>query len=155
MNLWQQTWRLWQKHPRERAKLVLGWLFYRRATQQWLSYLRADPLLWDQVADFPKLVTRIYRPYALRGLSCRERVAHMVQHHDLLRQQGLRALLERSAQEPLTMLKLPVKGEGAAEVRLQSLHDGHREGETHLQFYWNGEWLYSLSFLLRSRQDRL
>lgn len=155
MNLWQQTWRLWRKHPRERAKLVLGWLFYRRATQQWLSYLRADPLLWDQVAEFPKLVTRIYRPYALRGLSCRERVAHMVQHHDLLRQQGLRALLERSAQEPLTMLKLPVKGEGAAEVRLQSLHDGHREGETHLQFYWNGEWLYSLSFLLRSRQDRL
>lgn len=155
MSLWLDTWRLWRRHPRERVKLLLGWLLFRSATRQWLSYLRADPVLWHQVALFPKLVTRIYRPYALRGLSCRERVAHMVQHHQLLAQQGLRPLLEHSAGQALALLKLPTKGGDVAEVRLVSLADGHREGEGHLQLYWNGQWLYSLSFLLRQQQGRV
>lgn len=155
MKLWVETWRLWRYHPRERLKLVLGWFFYRRATQQWLSYLRAHELLWPQVARFPKLVTRIYRPYALRGLGCLERVQLMVDHHDCLRRRGLLALLERSADLPIDMLQLPTKNGAGAALRLVSLRDGHREGEMHLQLHWAGHWLFSLSFLLRPRDDGL
>lgn len=155
MNLWLDTWRLWRHHPRERVKLLLGQLFYPGPTREWLAHLHADPLLWRQVAHFPKLVTRIYRPYALRGLSCRDRVRHMVEHHALVHRLGMRPLLEHSAEQALTLLTLPTKGEGVAEVRLVSLRDGHREGEKHLQFYWGGQWLYSLSFLLRQRHDRV
>lgn len=156
MNLWLDTWRLWKEHPRERVKLLLGRIFYPRATQQWLSYVRNDDMLWREAAQFPQLVTRIYRPYALRNLSCRQRVAHMIQHHDLLRRQGFRSLLAQSTEQPLSLLHLPTKADtDHAEVRLVSLYIGHREGEKHLEFLWNGECLYTLSFLLRERHDRL
>lgn len=155
MSLWSKTWHLLQQHPRERVKLLLGGIFFPRPTHQWLAYLHADPLLWRQVARFPKLLTRIYRPYALRGLSCRDRVQHMVQHHELWQQLGLRSLLEHSTEQALTLLTLPAKDGQLADVRLVSLHDGHREGEKHLQFYWGGRWLYSLSFLLRQRKGQV
>jgi uncharacterized protein VirK/YbjX len=149
MNLWRKTWTLWHEHPRERVKLALGWLFHRQSTHRWLSYLHAHEALWRQVPRFPKLVTRIYRPYALRRLGCAQRVQHMIGHHDSLHRLGLFGLLERSVDQPLHLLQLPTKDDTPAELRLVSVHDGHREGEMHLQLYWDGQWLYSLSFLLR------
>ena len=154
MKPWLDTWRLWPQHPRERLKLVLGSVLHPRATQAWLRYVRSDALLWQEAAHFPRLITRIYRPYALRRLSCRERVAHMIEHHELLHRLGLRSLLSRSLSQPLTVLTLSGKGGEVAEVRWVALRDGHREGDKHLQFFWNGQWLYSLSFLLREREGQ-
>ncbi len=154
-NLWLETWRLWRHHPRERVKLVLGSVFHPRATREWLRYVRNDEWLWREAARFPQLVTRIYRPYALRQLSCRDRVAHMIGHHELLQRHGLRAVLQHSLEQPMTLLTLPTKsGDDLAQVQLLSVHGGHREGEKHLQFLWNGAGLYTLSFLLRQREDR-
>lgn len=149
MSLWRTTWRLWRRHPRERVKLLLGGLFFPRATHQWLRYLHERPALWRQVDRFPKLVTRIYRPYALRALGCAQRVQHMTGHYDSLRRIGLCRLLAQSVDQPLDIVQLPTKCGTPARLRLVSLHDGHREGEMHLQLHWAGEWLYSLSFLLR------
>lgn len=151
MNLWHTTWGLWKQHPRERVKLLLGGLFFRKSTQQWLAYLHERPALWRQVAHFPKLVTRIYRPYGLRGLACSQRVQHMMGHYDSLRQMGLCKLVAQSVDEPLEILRLPTKCGTDAMLQLVSVYDGHREGEMHLQLHWAGEWLYSLSFLLRPR----
>jgi uncharacterized protein VirK/YbjX len=151
MKLWQTAWALWKQHPRERVKLVLGALFFRQSTHQWLAYLHERPALWRQVARFPKLVTRIYRPYALRGLGCTQRVHHMMGHYDSLRQMGLCQLVAQSVDAPLDLLRLPTKCGTDAVLRLVSVYDGHREGEMHLQLLWGGEWLYSLSFLLRPR----
>lgn len=155
MNLWKKTWGLWRHHPRERVKLVLGGLFFPNATRQWLSYLHERPVLWRQVGHFPKLVTRIYRPYGLRGLDCSQRVQHMMGHYDCLRRMGLCRLVAQSVDQPLDVLQLPTKCATSASLRLVSLYDGHREGEMHLQLHWAGQWLYSLSFLLRARDHQV
>lgn len=155
MNLWQTTWGLWKHHPRERVKLLLGGLFFPHSTRRWLAYLHERPALWRQVARFPKLVTRIYRPYALRGLGCTHRVQHMMGHYDSLRQMGLCKLVAQSVDQPLDILHLPTKCGTDALLRLVSVHDGHREGEMHLQLLWAGHWLYSLSFLLRPRGQQV
>lgn len=155
MKLWLETWGLWVRHPRERMKLLLGSLLYPRATQRWLAYLRQDALLWPQVVDFPKLVTRIYRPYGWRTLSCGERVAQMVAHHELQHRLGLRGVLSASLAAPLPLLALPTKGDDVAEAQFLSLRDGHREGEQHLQLLWNGQRLYTLSFLMREQQGQV
>lgn len=155
MNLWHKTWGLWRHQPRERVKLVLGGLFFPNATRQWLSYLHERPALWRQVGHFPKLVTRIYRPYGLRGLDCSQRVQHMMGHYDCLRRMGLCRLVAQSVDQPLDVLQLPTKCGTSASLRLISLYDGHREGEMHLQLHWAGQWLYSLSFLLRPRDHQV
>lgn len=153
MSLWKTTCALWPTQRRERIKLALGRLIQPGPTQAWLSYLHADALLWKQAQRFPKFVTRIYRPYALRTLSAQQRVDHMIGHYDALKQQGLRALLERSLDQPLPLMVLPTKNDVPAHLQLVSVYDGHREGEAHLQLIWNGEKLYSLSFLLRRNND--
>lgn len=153
MTLWKTTRALWPSQRRERIKLSLGRLIQPGPTHAWLSYLHADELLWQQVQRFPKFVTRIYRPYALRTLSAQQRVEHMIGHYDALKLQGLRALLEQSVDAPLLLTALPTKNSVPAHLQLVSVYDGHREGEAHLQLIWNGERLYSLSFLLRRKGD--
>ena len=149
MSLWKTTRDLWHTEPRERVKLTLGRWLYPGPTRAWLSYLRADEVLWRQVTRFPQFVTRIYRPYALRTLTSHQRVQHMIGHYNVLRHLGLRALLEQSVDAPLPLVALPTKGQTPAELQLISVHDGHREGEAHLHLNWNGHRLYALSFLLR------
>lgn len=153
MTLWKTARNLWPSQSRERIKLTLGRLIYPGPTRAWLSYLHADELLWRQVHQFPKFVTRIYRPYALRTLTAHQRVQHMIEHYDILKQQGLRAVLEQSVDSPLVLAVLPTKSKLPAHLQLVSIHDGHREGEAHLQMVWNGQRLYSLSFLLRRKGD--
>ena len=149
MSLWKTTRDLWHTEPRERVKLTLGRWLYPGPTRTWLSYLRADEVLWRQVHRFPQFVTRIYRPYALRTLTSHQRVQHMIGHYTALRHLGLRALLEQSVDVPLALVDLPTKGQTPADLQLISVHEGHREGEAHLQMHWNGHRLYVLSFLLR------
>lgn len=149
MTLWKTARNLWQTEPRERMKLALGRVFFPGATKTWLSYLHADEVLWRQVQRFPQFVTRIYRPYALRTLSSHQRVQHMIGHYSALQQLGLRALLEQSVDAPLELMALPNKNQVAARLVLVSVHEGHREGEAHLELHWNGQRLYVLSFLLR------
>ena len=149
MSAWREVWALLREHPRERLKLLLGWIFHRRSTAAWLAYLRVRPVLWRQVAVFPKLVTRIYRPYGLRGLRCEQRVQLMTGHYDSLERLGYWQLVEVSADRPCEVLTLPTKCGTHALLQLVSVHDGHREGEMHLQMFWDGRWLYSLSFLLQ------
>ncbi len=96
VELFWQYWASWEQHPRQRGKLVLGCLFFPRSTHRWLSYLQTDSHLHRQALASPKLVTRIYRPYALRSLSCRERVEHMIDHHKILRASGFEALTSAS-----------------------------------------------------------
>lgn len=148
--LFKQYWVAWARHPRERVKLVLGCLVFPGATHQWLSYLNTDAHLRQQSLDFPKLATRIYRPYALRSLGCRERVAHMIQHHDILRRSGWTRLTHASCAAPLPIITWPACDANTVALQLVSLKGGHREGEAHLQLR-NGECLFALSFLVRER----
>lgn len=154
MNFWNASQALRQAPRRERIKLALGSLLFPGPTRAWLSFVQADALLWRQVLRSPKFVTRIFRPYALRSLSLRERVQLMIGHYSVLHRLGLRQLLEASVDAPLKLLDLPTKNHTPAHLELVSVHDGQREGEAHLLLHWNGQWLYSLSFVLREQDSR-
>ena len=151
VGLFKEYWRAWSHHPRERGKLALGCVFFPRATHEWLSYVDKDAHLKNLVREHPKLATRIYRPYALRSLNCSQRVAHIIQHHDILRGAGWSALTAASTRRPLHLISWPSKEGDNISVELVSLIGGHREGESHLQMVWNGHWLLTLTFLIRER----
>jgi uncharacterized protein VirK/YbjX len=153
MTDWQDTWTRLKAHPRERVKLLLGRVFYPQATRQWVGFVHAHPVLWQQLADFPKLLTRIYRPYGFRPLSCAQRVDLIVNHYRLVAQQGLSALLSASAHGPLQVSQVETKTGELATLRLQAIRDGHREGEMSLQLYWGERFLYSATFLLAPHAD--
>jgi uncharacterized protein VirK/YbjX len=153
MIAWQIARELQPVEARERLKLILGCLLYPGPTRRWLSYLRADRTLWQQACRFPQFVTRIYRPYGVRHLTCRQRVALMIDHYTALQARGLRALLEASVDAPAPLVTLTTRDQRPADLRLVSVHDGHREGEAHLQLHWEGQRLYSLSFLLQANAD--
>jgi len=148
MNDWQDTWTRLKAHPREQVKLLLGRVFHPQATRQWVGFVRAHPVLWQQLEAFPKLLTRIYRPYGFRSLRCAQRVDKIIDHYRLVAQQGLGALLSASADAPLLVAQVETKTGALATLRLQAIRDGHREGEMSLQLYWGERFLYSVTFLL-------
>ena len=148
MSAWHDTWARLKAHPREQAKLLLGRVFYPQATRQWLAFVRQHEVLWQQVERFPKLVTRIYRPYGYRPLTCAQRVRLMVGHYGLVQAQGLAVLLARSADAPLHLSETATKSGEMATLHLQAIQDGHREGEMSLQLHWGDRFLYSLTFVL-------
>lgn len=148
MSDWHETWNRLKSHPREQVKLLLGRVFCPQATRQWLAFVRHHEVLWQQVDRFPKLLTRIYRPYGYRPLNCAQRVRLMVGHYALVQELGLSALLSRSADEPLLLSQTAGKSGEVATLHLQAIRDGHREGEMSLQLHWDGRFLYSLTFVL-------
>jgi uncharacterized protein VirK/YbjX len=148
MNDWQETWTRLKAHPRERVKLLLGRVFYPQATLQWVGFVRAHPVLWQKLENFPKLLTRIYRPYGFRPLSCVQRVDRIMDHYRWVAQQGLGELLSQSAHESMEVSQVETKMESRATLRLQSIRDGHREGEMSLQLFWGERLLYAVTFLL-------
>lgn len=143
----------WKDHPRERLKLLLGTAFFPRATSRWLSYLDADTHLQHHARQFPKLVTRIYRPYALRSFNCSQRVTLMIQHHEILRLNGWSNLVDASRNAPLQIAKWTANDGNIVTLQLVSLRDGHREGDHSLQLLWGSEVLFSLTFVLRETQQ--
>jgi uncharacterized protein len=154
MTPWKDTWIRLNGHPRERMKLLLGEVFYKQSTRKWIAFVRTHEVLWQQLEDFPKLLTRIYRPYGFRQLRCAQRVDRIIDHYHQVTQQGLGALLRRSAHDALQLSHVETKTGMLATLRLQAIRDGHREGEMSLQLYWGERFLYSVTFLLGSNAGR-
>lgn len=148
MNNVQKTSCRLKNHPRERIKFILGRVLQPQATRKWVHFVHSHTVLWKQLGDFPKLLTRIYRPYGFRELNCAQRVDRMIDHYRLISQQGLDALLSASVHEPLLVSQVETKNGTEAMLRLQAIRDGHREGEMSLQLCWGESVLYSVTFLL-------
>jgi uncharacterized protein VirK/YbjX len=144
----QDTWGRLKAHPREQLKLLFGSVFHPKATRQWVSFVRSHPVLWQQLGIFPKLLTRIYRPYGFQPLNCAQRVDRIMAHYRMVAQQGLDSLLSTSIHESLQVSQVETKTGEIATLRLQAIRDGHREGEMSLQLYWGERFLYSVTFLL-------
>lgn len=152
LRLLRHYWGTWENYPRERLKLALGAVLFPKATTKWLSYLQASPDLQQQAKRFPKLVTRIYRPYALRSLNCQGRVTLMLQHHEALRLSGLHTLVEASCEFPLIIHTWPVSNGNCVTLQLVSLRDGHREGDLSFQLCWTSQVIFSITLILREHQ---
>lgn len=133
---------------REHAKWWVGRLFYPQATARWLNFVQAHAVLLPYVARFPRLVTRIYRPYGYRPLRCGQRVDLMIGHYQWLERLGLAPLLTRCIENGWCQAEVDTKSGEKTSLHLNAIHDGHREGKMSLQLHWAEHFLFTLNFVL-------
>lgn len=139
---------LLKKQPREHIKLWVGRLFFPTATRRWLNFIESHQVLLPYVARFPRLITRIYRPYGFRSLSSAQRVDLMIGHYEWLRRLGLDTLLSVSVDMGYCLSEIETRSKKRVSMQLHVIHDGHREGEMSLQLFWGVDLLFTLNFIL-------
>lgn len=130
---------------RERLKLKIGKLFYPEQTHRWLSYVHGHPHLYNQVPHFPKLLTKIYRPYVSEKFNCQARVDHLIAHYELIDQLQLSKLIGQALSQELALVNLQDIIHQPLSVVLGAIRHGHREGEIEFQLKWQNNTIYSMT----------
>jgi uncharacterized protein VirK/YbjX len=132
-------------NSRERWKIKLGKLIFPKETLRWVRYVHAHICLMGAVSDFPKLLTKIYRPYACRSYDCKSRVDHLIQHYELARKLNLDNLIRKAIDQALIIFDSTKKNGQLFQILIKAITDGHREGEIELQLNWDGKIIYTLT----------
>lgn len=140
---------------RERWKLKIGKLFFPKQTNRWLRYVHSHPHLLSQVTHFPKLLTKIYRPYVSQRLNCHGRVEHLIGHYELAEKLNLSALIGQAATQELVLANLQENLKQPVQVVLGAIRHGHREGELEFQLKWQDAIIYSMTCSLTSTSTGL
>lgn len=130
---------------RERLKLKIGKIFYPEQTNQWLRYVHANPDLLAEVKRFPKLLTKIYRPYVSKKFNCQGRVDHLINHYELVEKYQLSKLISQALNHELILVNLNVKFHHPLKIVLAALRHGHREGEIEFQLKWEDTVIFSMT----------
>lgn len=130
---------------RERWKLQIGKLFFPEQTSRWLRYVHAHPYLFSQVQHFPKLLTKIYRPYVSRKFNCQGRVDHLIAHYELVAQLNLSHLIGQALTQELVLASLQDKIQQPLKLVLGAIRHGHREGEIEFQLKWQDAIIFSMT----------
>ena len=130
---------------RERLKLKIGKLFFPAQTNRWLRYVYAHPQLLNQVQHFPKLLTKIYRPYVSKKFNCQARVDHLIAHYELIDQLHLSSLIGQAMTNELVLANLQDKAHQPLTVVLGAVQHGHREGEIEFQLKWQALTVFSMT----------
>lgn len=134
--------------PKDRAKLWIGRLLFPAASARWWAVVQGNEILRAQIAAFPSLATKIYRPYLTRPLGCAQRVEALAHHYRFMVERGLADLVQRAAAADVLLAELPCKSGALAQISLSAIHEGHREGELCLKLRYGGEQLYAASLVL-------
>lgn len=140
---------------RERWKLKLGKFFYPEQTHRWLRYVHSHPELLGQVNHFPKLLTKIYRPYVSKKFNCHGRVDHLISHYELLEQLNLSKLISHALRHELILASMADKFNHPLKVVLTAIRHGHREGEIEFQLKWQEAVIFSMTSSLMSTNTGL
>jgi uncharacterized protein VirK/YbjX len=130
---------------RERLKLKIGKLFFPEQTNRWLRYVHAHPHLLNQVQHFPKLLTKIYRPYVSQKFNCQARVDHLIAHYELIDKLHLSKLIGRALTQELVLANLQDTVHQPLKVVLGAIRHGHREGEIEFQLKWQENTVFSMT----------
>ena len=128
--------------------MATGALLWPGATQNWLNFVDATPLLRDAIAQQPKLITKIYRPFLNRDYSCMQRVSVLKTHYQRVHDLGLTELTARALVTPQTIYQGSTKSETPFELRLSATQQGHREGEFCLSLIYHDHSLFELNCTL-------
>jgi len=132
-------------NSRERWKIKLGKLIFPKETLRWVRYVREHTYLMSAVSDFPKLLTKIYRPYVSRSYDCKGRVDHLIQHYELARKLKLDILISKAIEQALIIFDSKTKNGQIFQILFKAITDGHREGEVEFQLNWDGKIIYTLT----------
>jgi uncharacterized protein VirK/YbjX len=140
--------------PKDRLKIAIGALIWPGATQTWLDYVDATPLLREAVVQVPKLITKIYRPFLCRSYGCAERVAVLKTHYLRVQDLDLTALTQRALIAPQILYQGHTKSESTFDLRLSATQQGHREGEFCLSLIYQDHSLFELNCTLGLQDGR-
>jgi uncharacterized protein VirK/YbjX len=142
---------LWSQpayQSKDRLKMTIGALLWPVATQNWLNFVDATPFLRDAIAQQPKLITKIYRPFLNRAYGCAERVEVLKTHYQRVQDLGLTELTTRALVTPQTIYQGITKSETPFEFRLSATQQGHREGEFCLSLIYQDHSLFEMNCTL-------
>ena len=128
--------------------MAIGGLLWPAATQAWLDFVDATPLLREAITQTPKLITKIYRPYLCRDYSCAQRVAVLKTHYQRVQELGLTDLTQRALVSLQTIYQGQTKSDVPFELRLSATQQGHREGEFCLSLIYLDHSLFELNCTL-------
>lgn len=140
---------------RERWKLQIGKLFFPKQTTRWLRYVHAHPHLFGQIQHFPKLLTKIYRPYVSKDFNCQSRVDHLIAHYELVERLKLSSLISKALNHELVLADLQSATHPSLKVILGAVRHGHREGEIEFQLQWQDATIFSMTCSLMTTSTGL
>ena len=132
-------------NSRERWKIKLGKLIVPKQTLRWVRYVHKHTYLLNAVSGFPKLLTKIYRPYVARSFDCSGRVDHLIQHYELAEKLNLDNLIIKAIDQAVIIFDSQTKSGERFQLLFKAITDGHREGEIELQLNWDGKVIYTLT----------
>jgi hypothetical protein len=133
---------------KDRCKMTVGALLWPGATQNWLNFVDTTPLLREAIAEQPKLITKIYRPYLSNSYSCAARVEVLKTHYQRVHALGLTELTRQALRTPQTLYQGRTKSDSLFELRLSATQQGHREGEFCLSLIYQDLSLFELNCTL-------
>jgi uncharacterized protein VirK/YbjX len=140
---------------RELLKLQLRAQLRRRQTRIWLQLLNSHPVFHDLLQAYPRMMHKVYRHYLSTNLSCRQRVAMLVEHYHFVLQQGWGKLMAQAARAPVRLGTVPGKSGAPYHLQLCSLQPMDREGEMVLQLAHGDDVIYSVAFTFFGSRVRL
>jgi uncharacterized protein VirK/YbjX len=110
-------------------KLQLRAQLQHRQTRIWLQLLNSHPVFQDLLQAYPRMMHKVYRHDLSTNLSCRQRVALLVEHYHFILQQGWGKLMTQAARAPVRLGCVAGKSGAPYHLQLCSLQPMDREGE--------------------------
>jgi uncharacterized protein VirK/YbjX len=133
---------------KDRLKLLLGAIIYPVQSLRWRRFARANFVLSELAARYPRVRHKIYRPYISRELSCADRVDILIDHYSQIFRAGLGDLIAEAAENPVLLAEFSGKNGGEFRLQLSAINVGHREGELTLMLMHQEKCIYVSSFAL-------
>lgn len=131
---------------RETVKLSARALLHRHAVDGWLQLLNSSPLFTELVADHPRLVYKIFRPYNSNTMDYHGRLAMLTQHYRFIQRQGLAPLTARGSRGRVLLTEVIGKSGLPYQVVFNAVEPMEREGEMVLQLVQGDDLIYSSAF---------
>lgn len=121
------------RRVRETIKLSARAMLHRQAVDGWLQLLNSSPLFSDLVADHPRMIYKIFRPYFSNTMDHAARLNLLSEHYRFILRQGLGALTALASKDPVVLARVTGKGGLPYHIQLSAVEPMEREGELVLQ----------------------
>ena len=121
------------RRVRETIKLSARAMLHRQAVDGWLQLLNSSPLFTDLVADHPRMVYKIFRPYFSNTMGYAARLTLLSEHYRFILRQGLGPLTALASKDKVVLARVTGKGGLPYHIQLAAVEPMEREGELVLQ----------------------
>ncbi|MDR7051964.1 uncharacterized protein VirK/YbjX [Duganella sp. 3397] len=131
---------------RETIKLSARALLHREAADGWLQLLNSSPLFTDLVADHPRMIYKIFRPYFSNTMGYNARLNLLSEHYRFILRQGLGPLTALASKDRVVLARVTGKTGLPYHIQLAAVEPMEREGELVLQLVHGDDVVYNCAF---------